>query len=91
MNDEHSIMDEPTPQAPKHIAVFMAHADDAEFLCAGTVAKWTAEGNDVTYIIITNRDKGTEDPDMTGEALAARGLGERSGRRPRPGADDTPQ
>jgi biotin transport system permease protein len=27
----------------------------------------------------------------TGEALAARGLGERSGRNPRPGADDTPQ
>jgi LmbE family N-acetylglucosaminyl deacetylase len=69
--EEHSILDAPTPQAPKHIAVFMAHADDAEFLVGGSVARWAAEGNRVTYIIITNSDKGTEDPHMTGEALAA--------------------
>src|SRR4029453_15071847 len=35
--------DEPT--GPKKIAVIMAHPDDAEFICAGTVARWAEEGN----------------------------------------------
>ncbi|HEU5431259.1 MAG TPA: hypothetical protein VFU81_06340, partial [Thermomicrobiales bacterium] len=33
------------PAGPKRIAVIFAHPDDAEFICAGTVARWAAEGN----------------------------------------------
>jgi len=51
--------------------VIMAHPDDAEFLCAGTVAKWCAEGWDVTYVVVTGGDKGTHDPAMHPEKLAA--------------------
>jgi LmbE family N-acetylglucosaminyl deacetylase len=51
--------------------VIMAHPDDAEFLCSGTVAKWCAEGWDVFYVLVTGGDKGTHDPTMHPEKLAA--------------------
>lgn len=41
--------------------VIMAHPDDAEFSCAGTVAKWVKEGWDVYYVICT--DAGSGGPD----------------------------
>ena len=49
--------------------VVMAHPDDAEWGCAGTVAKWCAEGWDVVYVLCTDGSKGSSDPDMTGEKL----------------------
>jgi LmbE family N-acetylglucosaminyl deacetylase len=51
--------------------VIVAHPDDAEFLVAGTAALWAADGTEVTYVIVTNGDKGSEDPSMTSEQLAA--------------------
>jgi LmbE family N-acetylglucosaminyl deacetylase len=59
------------PAGPKKIAVIMAHPDDAEFICAGTVAKWTDEGNEVVYVLLTSGDKGSDDPEMTPERLVA--------------------
>lgn len=59
------------PAAPKRALVMMAHPDDAEFLCAGTVAKLCAEGWIVYYCLATSGDKGTKDPEMTREKLAA--------------------
>jgi LmbE family N-acetylglucosaminyl deacetylase len=53
-----------------HVAIFMAHADDGEFLCAGSAAKFVAEGHKVTYVLITNSDKGSEDPAISAEQLA---------------------
>jgi LmbE family N-acetylglucosaminyl deacetylase len=47
----------------------VAHPDDAEFMFAGTVAKWAKAGADVTYVIITKGDKGSADPAMTSSAL----------------------
>ena len=35
----------------KRAMVVVAHADDAEFVCSGTVAKWCSEGVDVVYVI----------------------------------------
>ncbi len=49
--------------------VIMAHPDDAEWGCAGTVAKWCAEGWDVVYVLCTDGSKGSSDPEMTGEKL----------------------
>ena len=50
--------------------VISSHADDAEYGVAGTVAKWTRDGKKVIYVICTNGDKGSDDPDMKPEKLA---------------------
>ena len=55
---------------PKAAMVVVAHPDDAEFMAAGTVAKWARDGSTVTYVIVTKGDKGSEDPDMTPTQLA---------------------
>ncbi|MCE7927619.1 MAG: PIG-L family deacetylase [Chloroflexi bacterium CFX7] len=64
---------EPPPPitGPSSAMVIMAHPDDAEFLCGGTVAKWCAEGWVVTYVVVTSGDKGTHDESMHPEKLAA--------------------
>ena len=33
--------------------VVVAHADDAEWGCSGTVAKWCAQGWEVVYVMCT--------------------------------------
>ena len=50
--------------------VVVAHADDAEFGCAGTVVKWCRQGMEVVYVICTDGSKGSSDPDMTPGRLA---------------------
>lgn len=49
--------------------VVVAHADDAEFSCAGTVVKWCRQGMEVVYVICTDGSKGSSDPDMTSGRL----------------------
>lgn len=49
--------------------VVVAHPDDAEVGCGGSVAKWVKEGREVTYVIATNGDKGSSDRTMTSERL----------------------
>ena len=49
--------------------VVVAHPDDAEFGAAGTVAKWVAEGIEMTYVLTTDGSKGSSDPKMTPEEL----------------------
>ena len=49
--------------------VVVAHADDAEYGCAGTVAKWCREGMEVVYVLCTDGSKGSSDPDMTSGRL----------------------
>ena len=51
--------------------VIVAHPDDAEWMCAGTVARWCAEGWEVVYVLCTDGSKGSDDPQMTGPRLAA--------------------
>ena len=50
--------------------VVVAHPDDVEWMCAGTVAKWCAEGWHVVYVLCTDGSKGSDDPEMTSEGLA---------------------
>jgi LmbE family N-acetylglucosaminyl deacetylase len=45
--------------------VIGAHPDDNEFGAGGTVAKLTAQGWDITFIIVTNGNKGSHDPAMS--------------------------
>ena len=49
--------------------VVVAHADDAEWGCSGTVARWCAQGWEVVYVLCTDGSKGTEDPEMTSQEL----------------------
>lgn len=56
---------------PRRVMVAVAHPDDAEFGCAGTVARWAAEGQEIIYVLGTSGDKGTEDVEMTSERLMA--------------------
>ncbi|QBD76779.1 PIG-L family deacetylase [Ktedonosporobacter rubrisoli] len=45
----------------KRALVVMAHPDDAEYGCAGTIAKWTQAGWQVTYVICTDGSSGGPD------------------------------
>ena len=56
--------------ASAYAMIVSPHADDAEFGAAGTVARWTRESKKVVYVICTNGNKGTDDRNMTPEALA---------------------
>jgi LmbE family N-acetylglucosaminyl deacetylase len=54
----------------RRILVVVAHPDDAEFGCGGSVARWVAEGREVSYCILTTGNRGSDDPAMTPERLA---------------------
>lgn len=54
-----------TFRIPKRALALVAHPDDAEFGCSGTVAGWAARGCEVTYCLLTSGNKGTHDPKMT--------------------------
>ena len=56
-------------ERPQRAMVVFAHPDD-EMGCSGTVASWTREGTQVLFVVCTNGDKGTEDPEMTPERMA---------------------
>ena len=55
----------------KRVLVIMAHPDDPDFICAGTVTQMTRQGIEVTYLILTNGDKGNHNPEITRNQLIA--------------------
>jgi LmbE family N-acetylglucosaminyl deacetylase len=56
---------------PKRAMIISAHPDDPEFGAGGTVARWTMEGAEVTYVIVTDGSKGSEDREVTPAKLMA--------------------
>ncbi len=58
------------PDQDKRVMVIVAHPDDPEFFCGGTIALWARAGMEITYLICTRGDKGSDDPAMTPERLA---------------------
>ncbi len=50
--------------------VLVAHPDDAEFMCGGTVAAWAAAGTDVHYVIVTDGSAGSNEPGQTRPEIA---------------------
>jgi LmbE family N-acetylglucosaminyl deacetylase len=54
----------------KRVLVVMAHPDDAEIGCGGTVAKWVKEGKEIRYLICTSGDKGTKDSTVSPHSMA---------------------
>ena len=58
----------------QNILVILAHPDDPEFFCGGTLAKWARAGHHITYQLLTCGDKGFNEstPEgMTPDALCA--------------------
>ena len=56
-------------EGAQYILVVLAHPDDPEFFCGGSLARWTAAGHRVTYLLLTCGDKGTKDLALAGEEL----------------------
>jgi LmbE family N-acetylglucosaminyl deacetylase len=60
--------------SPQNILVILAHPDDPEFFCGGTLALWARAGHHITYLLLTCGDKGfnpATEPDMTPDKLCA--------------------
>ena len=53
----------------KKAMVVVAHADDAEYGCSGTIAKLCSQNWDVTYVLCTNGSKGSGDKNITSEEI----------------------
>jgi LmbE family N-acetylglucosaminyl deacetylase len=55
----------------QRILVVVAHPDDCDFGCAGSTARWTSEGREVSYCIVTDGDAGGSDRSATRAEVAA--------------------
>jgi LmbE family N-acetylglucosaminyl deacetylase len=66
------MLDGPIPTTPEgnSVLVVMAHPDDAEFGCGGTIAKWASAGKVINYVLCTSGDKGSSDPTISPVELA---------------------
>ena len=53
------------------LLVIVAHPDDIESWCAGTICHLTDAGKHVAYVLCTSGDKGTSDPTQTPQQVAA--------------------
>jgi len=58
-------------ERPDRAMVVAAHPDDIEFSAAGTVAHWAAAGSEITYVLATDGNAGSNDPEVSPETLAA--------------------
>ena len=57
-------------ETPRKVLVVTPHPDDADFWCAGTIAKWIGGGATVRYVLCTDGGKGTTDPNVSSEELS---------------------
>lgn len=55
---------------PGRAMVIVAHPDDPEFSCSGTVARWAKAGTQICYVLCTSGDVGIAEPGMTREKAA---------------------
>ena len=53
------------------VMVVAAHPDDPEFLMGGTVARLARQGRELTYVIVTNGNKGSADRSLAPTRLIA--------------------
>lgn len=59
------------PLHPSVILAIGAHADDIDAHAGGSIAKWIKGGATVYYVVITDGCKGSTDPDMPSQTMAA--------------------
>ena len=55
---------------PESAMVIVAHPDDIEFGCAGTIARWTQTGSRIAYVLCTSGEVGIAEEGMTKEKAA---------------------
>ena len=55
---------------PESAMAIVAHPDDIEFSCVGTLARWAKAGTRVSYLLCTSGDVGIATPGMTREKAA---------------------
>ena len=58
------------PRTGPVLGVF-AHPDDAEIAAGGTMASWVSSGREVHLLVLTNGDRGSQDPALDRAELAA--------------------
>lgn len=56
----------------ERVMVISPHPDDVDFGCSGTIARWSRMGADITYVICTSGDKGTDSPMETESIIEIR-------------------
>ncbi|MCH2658398.1 MAG: PIG-L family deacetylase [Dehalococcoidia bacterium] len=69
-NKTEDLIERMTIDGQKRALVVMAHPDDNEFVCGGTVALLSSKGWSVHIIVTTSGNKGTQDPSVTPQQLA---------------------
>ncbi len=52
---------------PQRAMIIVAHPDDIEFSVAGTIARWTQAGTEVSYVLVTSGDVGIADTTLSRE------------------------
>ncbi len=50
---------------PESAMAIVAHPDDIEFSCAGTLARWSRAGARISFVLCTSGDVGIDEPGMT--------------------------
>ncbi len=55
---------------PESAMAIVAHPDDIEFSCAGTLSRWAKAGSRISYVLCTSGDVGIASPGMTREKAA---------------------
>jgi LmbE family N-acetylglucosaminyl deacetylase len=50
---------------PESAMAIVAHPDDIEYSCVGTLARWAASGARISYVLCTSGDVGIDEPGMT--------------------------
>src|SRR4051812_44067235 len=51
---------EAVPEDWKRAIAVVAHPDDLEYGCASAVARWTRQGKDVAYVLVTSGEAGID-------------------------------
>lgn len=56
---------------PESAMAIVAHPDDIEYSCAGTMARWAKAGARISYVLCTSGDVGIDEPGMTRSQASA--------------------
>jgi LmbE family N-acetylglucosaminyl deacetylase len=59
-----------TAETSPSALIVVAHPDDCEFACGGSVAKWARAGTDVKLVVVTDGCLGSHDTAISDEELA---------------------
>lgn len=59
------------PGQSERVLIVLAHPDDPEYFCGGTLAKWARDGKEIRYLLLTSGEKGSDDLAMTSDSTRA--------------------